>query len=107
MAAATRALQGAGYCELSELAGGYRAWDLAYRPDGRRRAKGAFRDKSSGGWGVRGGRVSARCRWGCGRGEAVEVDGGSFLLPGTQATGIALRPRVCLAGDLEWWTASN
>lgn len=49
VAAAARALQAAGYPTLSELAGGYRAWDLQYRPDGRRRAKGAFRDKSSGG----------------------------------------------------------
>lgn len=48
VAAAARALQAAGYPTLSELAGGYRAWDLQYRPDGRRRAKGAFRDKSSG-----------------------------------------------------------
>ncbi|KAL4447796.1 hypothetical protein ABPG75_005015 [Micractinium tetrahymenae] len=48
VAAAARALQAAGYSALSELAGGYRAWDLQYRPDGRRRAKGAFRDKSSG-----------------------------------------------------------
>lgn len=48
VAAAARSLQAAGYSQLSELAGGYRAWDLSYRPDGRRRAKGAFRDKSSG-----------------------------------------------------------
>ncbi|KAI3427347.1 hypothetical protein D9Q98_010264 [Chlorella vulgaris] len=48
VAAAAAALQSQGYCSLRELAGGYRAWDLQYRPDGRRRAKGAFRDKSSG-----------------------------------------------------------
>lgn len=59
VAAAAAALQAAGYPRdrLAELAGGYRAWDLQYRPDGRRRAKGAFRDKSSGElewWTVRG-----------------------------------------------------
>lgn len=48
VSAAAAALQAAGYRQLAELQGGYRAWDLAYRPDGRRRAKGAFRDKSSG-----------------------------------------------------------
>eukprot|EP00887_Chlorella_sp_A99_P002702 scaffold6.g2702.t1 len=54
VAAAARALEGAGYGQLSELEGGFRAWDLAYRPDGRRRAKGAFRDKSSGARGPEG-----------------------------------------------------
>ncbi|PRW61229.1 ribulose bisphosphate carboxylase oxygenase activase [Chlorella sorokiniana] len=50
VAAAAAALQAAGYpsTHLAELVGGFRAWDLQYRPDGRRRAKGAFRDKSSG-----------------------------------------------------------
>lgn len=28
--------------------GGYRAWDLAYRPDGRKRERGNWADKSSG-----------------------------------------------------------
>lgn len=48
MAAAARELQAAGYTQLSELVGGFRQWDLQYRPDGRPRARGAFRDKSSG-----------------------------------------------------------
>jgi hypothetical protein len=35
-------LRDAGYSAVSELDGGFRAWDLAYRPDGRRRAKGSW-----------------------------------------------------------------
>ncbi|KAI3427344.1 hypothetical protein D9Q98_010261 [Chlorella vulgaris] len=46
--AAAAALQSQGYRLLQELAGGYRACDLQYHPVGRRRAKGAFRDKAPG-----------------------------------------------------------
>jgi hypothetical protein len=45
---AAAALRDAGFTAVARLEGGYRAWDLAYRPDGRRRAKGNFRDTSSG-----------------------------------------------------------
>ena len=45
---AAAALRDAGFAAVARLDGGYRAWDLAYRPDGRRRAKGNFRDTSSG-----------------------------------------------------------
>ena len=43
-----QALLDAGYTAVSELAGGYRSWDLAYRPDGRKRERGNWADKSSG-----------------------------------------------------------
>jgi hypothetical protein len=65
VAAAAAELAAAGYHDLAELAGGYRAWDLAYRPDGRRRARGAFRDKSSGEWMGGEGRVVRWCSVGC------------------------------------------
>ncbi len=45
---AVEALRGAGYTAVSELAGGYKAWDLVIRPDGRRREKGKWADQSSG-----------------------------------------------------------
>ena len=48
VAAAVEALRAAGYEDVSELGGRYGAWDLAYRPDGRRREKGKWADKSSG-----------------------------------------------------------
>ena len=48
VAEAVRALLEAGYQNISELDGGFNAWDLAYRPDGRRREKGKWADKSSG-----------------------------------------------------------
>lgn len=38
----------AGYTDVSELGGGFTAYDLSYRPDGRRREKGSWKDKSSG-----------------------------------------------------------
>ncbi|GBF91656.1 ribulose bisphosphate carboxylase oxygenase, chloroplastic [Raphidocelis subcapitata] len=47
-AAAAEALRGAGHGRVFELAGGFRAWDLQLRPDGRPRARGAFVDKTSG-----------------------------------------------------------
>lgn len=46
MAALT--LTEAGYTDLSELEGGFTAYDLRYRPDGKRREVGNWRDKSSG-----------------------------------------------------------
>jgi len=39
---AAAALRDAGYTAITELEGGFRAWDLTYRPDGRRRAKGSW-----------------------------------------------------------------
>jgi rhodanese-related sulfurtransferase len=37
-----------GYSNVAELGGGFTAYDLSYRPDGRRREKGSWKDKSSG-----------------------------------------------------------
>ena len=47
-ATAAEALLAAGHTDVKLLAGGFVAWDRAYRPDGRRRASGNFRDRSSG-----------------------------------------------------------
>lgn len=68
VAAAAAVLQEAGYSQLSELVGGYRQWDMLYRADGRPRARGAFRDKSSGGPGAGG--------WGNFRGAFRELVAG-------------------------------
>lgn len=46
--AAVQQLLDAGYTRVSELAGGFGAWDECYSPQGKRRQKGAFKDKSSG-----------------------------------------------------------
>ena len=48
VATAAALLMQEGYTDVSELKGGYGAWDLEYRPDGRRREKGKWADKSSG-----------------------------------------------------------
>ncbi|KAG1663000.1 hypothetical protein FOA52_000571 [Chlamydomonas sp. UWO 241] len=48
VALAVDALRAAGFTSLSELEGGYTEWDLQYRPDGRRREKGNWADRSSG-----------------------------------------------------------
>ena len=48
VALAMELIVAAGYGSVGELADGYVAWDLAYRPDGRRREKGNWADRSSG-----------------------------------------------------------
>ena len=48
VALAVKALLEAGYENVAELDGGFNAWDIAYRPDGRQREKGKWADKSSG-----------------------------------------------------------
>lgn len=48
MTSAMEALTSDGYTAVSELEGGYRAWDLEYRPDGRKREKGNWADRTSG-----------------------------------------------------------
>jgi rhodanese-related sulfurtransferase len=105
-AAAAAALREAGYASVAELAGGYRSWDLAYRPDGRRRAKGAFRDKSSGegpgragpggGWAGFGG--GCLCRTALAQQSPAPRRARPVLSP---------PPKTHPPGELEYWTASN